>query len=313
MDWTEKPIDVISTGEILIDMIGQQMNHSLSETEDFQRFLGGSPANVALNLNSLKLNVRFVGSIGHDGLGKYILNEFESNKLSIENLRLDQTLPTSIIIVSKTSGTPEFMPYRAADYHIQESQFTKRLLQQTKVFHTTCFALSKQPAQEAILKAARQAKNFGAELSIDLNYAPQIWSNKAEAVAVIQKYLQLNPLLKISEDDVNRLLDTSLSHQEIFDYFQSKLGVNRIYLTLGSQGVKYLDKHGKIIHLAAQPIKYVKDATGAGDAFWSGFLYGYTKSLSQEKCLKLGLKLAAIKLQNIGGLPKDLKDFYDTF
>ncbi len=311
MDWTEKPIDLITSGEILIDMIGQQINQPLSEAKKFHRFLGGSPANVAFNLNSLKLSVRFIGCIGQDGLGKFVLNEFECKNLSTESLRQDKDLPTSIVIVSKTSGTPEFIPYRAADYHIQDSQFTKKLLQQTKVFHTTCFALSRQPAQDSILKAARQAKDFGAELSIDLNYAPQIWSNKAEANNVIKKYLQLNPLLKISEDDVNRLLDASLSHIEIFDYFQNKLGVNRIYLTLGSQGVKYLDKHGKIIHLPAQPIKDIKDVTGAGDAFWSGFLYGFTKSFSQEKCLKLGLKLAAIKLQHVGSLPMNLKSFLE--
>ena len=72
MDWIEKPIDVISTGEILIDMIGQHMNQPLSKTRDFQKFLGGSPANVAFNLSKLKRKVVFVGCIGQDGLGEFI-------------------------------------------------------------------------------------------------------------------------------------------------------------------------------------------------------------------------------------------------
>jgi fructokinase len=258
MDWTEKPIDVISTGEILIDMIGQQMNHPLSETQDFQRCLGGSPANVAFNLNALKLNVLFVGCVGQDGFGDYISNEFQAQNLSSEGLRQDKNMPTSIILVSKTSGTPDFIPYRGADCCIQNSQFDKQLLQQTKVFHTTCFALSKQPAQDSILKAAKQAKKFGAEISIDLNYASKIWPDKTEAQAVIAEFLNLNPLLKISEDDVVRLLGESLNHDEIFNYFQSEFNLSRIYLTLGSQGVKYLNKQGKIIHLPAQPIKEVK-------------------------------------------------------
>jgi fructokinase len=311
MDWIEKPIDVISAGEILIDMIGQQMNSPLSETKDFKRFMGGSPANVAFNLHTLKRNVHFVGSIGQDGLGEFILKCFEQKKLPIEGIHQSENAPTSIILVSKTSGTPDFIPYRVADFQIHDKQFNEDTLQQTKVFHTTCFALSKKPAQDSILKAAKKASQFGAQLSIDLNYAPEIWPNKTEALAVITKYLNLNPLLKISEDDVTRLLGESLNHDEIFVYFQKKFNLNQIYLTLGSKGVKYLSKKGDIIHFPAQPIKAVKDATGAGDAFWSGFLYGFTKGFKQEKCLKLGLKLASIKLQHLGGLPKDLEAFYD--
>lgn len=307
MDWTEKPIDVISTGEILIDMIGQQMNQPLSKTKNFQRFLGGSPANVAFNLHALKSNVRFIGCIGQDGMGEYVLKHFQSKNLSPKGLNQIEVAATSVILVSKTSATPDFIPYRAADFQIHDNQFDESLLQQTKVFHTTCFALSKEPAQKSILKAAKRAKDFGADLSIDLNYTSKIWPDKAEAQVVISEYLELNPLLKISEDDVVRLLGESLSHDEIFDYFQSKFNLSQIYLTLGSEGVKYLDKHLKIIHLKAEPIKDVKDVTGAGDAFWSGFLYGFTKGFNQKKCLKIGLKLASIKLQNIGGLPKDIK------
>ncbi len=313
MDWIEKPIDVISTGEILIDLIGQQMNHSLSETQEFHRFLGGSPANVAFNLHALKSNVRFVGSIGLDGMGEYVLKSFKNKNLSIKSLNQSKDAPTSIILVSKTSSTPEFIPYRAADFQIHDKQFDEIMLKQAKVFNTTCFALSKSPARDSILKAAKKAKQFGAELCIDLNYASKIWPDKAEAQSVIAEYFKLNPLLKISEDDVSRLLGKSLKHQEIFEYFQNNFNLSCIYLTLGSQGVKYLDKQGKIIHLPAQPIEEVKDATGAGDAFWSGFLYGYTKGQPQEECLKLALKLASIKLQHVGGLPKDMKEFFDNF
>jgi len=304
MDWTEKPIDVISTGEILIDMMGQQMNRPLSETQDFLKIPGGSPANVAFNLHQLKRKVVFVGCIGQDGLGEFILKCFQGKNLSTDGLCQCEDAPTSIILVSKTSGTPDFVPYRGADFQIHDNQFDESLLRQTQVFHTTCFALSKKPAQDSILKAAQKAKKYGAQISIDLNYATKIWPDKAEAQAVIGEFLQLNPLLKISEDDVQRLLGKKLSHDEIFNYFQNKFQLNKIYLTLGSQGVKYLNEQGKIVHLPAQPIDEVKDATGAGDAFWSGFLYGFTQNFSQEQCLKMGLKLAAIKLQHVGGLPE---------
>jgi len=60
------------------------------------------------------------------------------------------------------------------------------------------------------------------------------------------------------------------------------------------------------MHLPAIKIDDVQDATGAGDAFWSGFLFAYIKEKPVEKCLKVALKLAALKLQNVGRLPDNI-------
>jgi len=62
----------------------------------------------------------------------------------------------------------------------------------------------------------------------------------------------------------------------------------------------------KQIILPAEKVERVMDATGAGDAFWSGFLFAYTKNFEIERCVKIALSLAAIKLQNIGRLPKNV-------
>ena len=173
------------------------------------------------------------------------------------------------------------------------------MLKKAKVFHTTCFALSKNPARDSILKAAKIAHKHDCKLSIDLNYSSKIWPDRNEAQQVISTYLKVNPLLKISEDDVNRWLDTNLSDVEIFEYFKTNFGVDNIYLTLGSKGVKFLDQKEEIIHIPAKKIDSVKDATGAGDAFWSGFLFGYTQGFDEERCVKMALRLAAIKLADM--------------
>jgi len=55
------------------------------------------------------------------------------------------------------------------------------------------------------------------------------------------------------------------------------------------------------------------DATGAGDAFWSGFLYDYIKEKPIEECLTIALKLAALKLQNIGRLPNNINVITQLF
>ena len=207
--------------------------------------------------------------------------------------------------MSRSEGTPDFIPYREADYQIDENQITTETLKKTKVFHTTCFALSRKPARETILKKAEEAFNLGCTLSIDLNYARKLWGSQDEALKVIKAYCKFNPLVKISEDDMLRFFERELPHEEIFHFFHNQ-GVDAVCLTLGSKGVKLSQKGKKVIEKPAVKIEKVMDATGAGDAFWSGFLFAYINKKSVEECLEVALKLAALKLQNVGRLPDNI-------
>ncbi|WP_299109273.1 carbohydrate kinase family protein [uncultured Winogradskyella sp.] len=300
-----KNIDILCVGEVLIDFIGHQKDVQINNTRDYHRYLGGSPTNVAMNSARLGLNSRMVASIGDDGFGEYVferLNEVGVNTESI--FKIDKT-PTSVIFVSRTQNTPEFIPYREADFVILEKQIPTELLSVTNIFHTTCFALSKNPAQTTILKKAEEAFNLGCQLSIDINYADELWANKEEALRVIKAYCKFNPLIKISEDDMLRFFERTLPHNDIFKFFHNE-GVDTICLTLGSKGVKLSQKNKELIQLPAIKVENVMDATGAGDAFWSGFLFAYIKEKPVEECLKVALQLAALKLQNVGRLPDNI-------
>ena len=67
-----------------------------------------------------------------------------------------------------------------------------------------------------------------------------------------------------------------------------------------------LSQKGKeIIYKPAISLVNVIDVTGAGDAFWAGFLYGYIKKHNMEQCVSFGLELAYIKLQHVGHLPEN--------
>lgn len=301
----KKNIDILCVGELLIDFIGHQNNVLINETRDYHRYLGGSPANVAMNCKRLGLTSLLVSTLGFDGFGEYAINRLNEIGINTNYTKRTNKDSTSVIFVSRSNGTPDFIPYRSADYNIKEDQIPKDILLQTKIFHTTCFALSKKPAQTTILKKAKEAFNFDCILSIDINYARELWESKEEALSVIKEYCTYNPLIKISEDDMLRLFERKLPHQEIFDYFHN-LGVDIVCLTLGSKGVKLSQKGKELIQLPAIKIDKVMDATGAGDAFWSGFLFAYIQNKDIKECLNIALNLAALKLQNVGRLPDNI-------
>lgn len=301
----KKDIDILCVGETLIDFIGHEVDARIDQTRDYHRYLGGSPTNVAMNMARLGMNVRLASTVGKDGFGNYVKQKLEENEVNISLVRFDKK-PTSIIMVSKTTGTPDFIPYREADVHILESQIPEEVLKRTRMYHTTAFAMSKNPARTTILTKAREAHAAGCTLSIDINYSPRIWPDREEAFQTFKEYCSYNPLVKVSEDDMERLFGEKKTHQEIFDFFHNDMNVDTVCLTLGKDGVTLSRKHKKDISLPAERVDKILDATGAGDAFWSGFLFAYSQEFELERCLKVALSLAAIKLQNVGRLPQNV-------
>ncbi len=297
-----KTIDILCIGELLIDFIGHEKNASITDTKNYHRFLGGSPTNVAVNAARLGLKSAIVASCGQDGLGDFIVGKLIDDNVETSFINRSSGLPTSIILVSKSLDTPDFTAYREADCVIPDGIITDELLKSSKIYHTTCFALSKNPARTTILKAAKRASELGIQLSIDLNYSEKIWPNRDEAKDVIKEYLSYNPLLKLSIDDCYRYFNGHKTDKEIFDYFH-KIGVTTICLTKGKDGVSVSDLKNGLIHQDAIQIKDIKDVTGAGDAFWTGFLFAQINNKSLLNSITIAQKLATIKLQNVGRLP----------
>lgn len=301
-----KEIDILCVGEVLIDFIGLQTNKSILHTTEYARFLGGSPTNVAINASKIGLKSHLVATCGNDGLGEFIIDELKTLKLETSNVKIVDDKATSIILVSKSTETPDFISYRTTDYNITKEQLPIEIINKAKIFHTTCFALSKKPAQKTILNRAKKAYKLGLQLSIDINFSEKIWNDREKAKNILKRYLKYKPLVKLSNDDCFRLFNEVKNDDFIFDYFH-KQGAKIICLTKGNAGVVVSDINNGIISQEAVKIKKVVDTTGAGDAFWTGFLYAQLKSKTLKESIKIAQELASYKIQNIGAIPNDFE------
>ncbi len=301
---------LLAVGELLADFIGTEICDSLYDTSSFERFHGGSPANLALNMKMLGFNTAVVSCIGNDNLGKYVLDQIQKTGVDISHVHTDLAEPSSMVLVSRTTGTPDFIPYRGADKMLLESYLPDELLTDTTIFHTTCWPLSKNPAQKTVLDAAKRARKNNCILSLDLNYAHRVWPDKSEAHAVVKEYVSNGALVKLSEDDAERFFG-DISESQIFETLKN-WGATLICYTLGAKGSRVITTEGDWSY-AAQAVE-VKDATGAGDAFWSGFLTAYVDGHTPQACAKAGVNMAATKLQHVGPLqnPIDKNDIYNS-
>jgi sugar/nucleoside kinase (ribokinase family) len=297
-----KKYALLSVGELLADIIGTEIQESILDTAIFERFQGGSPANMAANMARLGMNSAIVSCVGNDNLGVFLKNEVAKTGIDVSYIVTDPVQPTSIVIVSRTKATPDFIAYRTADRMIQSHHIPDDLLANAAIFHTTCFALSQEPAQSAIVDAAKRANELGCRVSLDANYAPQIWQDRQQAWETISAYCSNHALVKLSEDDAERIYGQKVSEEQVIKDFHG-MGADLVCFTKGGDGstISY-EKGSKVIHLGVKPIEVI-DATGAGDAFWAGFLTAWTEGKTVEICANAGGNLAALKLSTKGPLP----------
>jgi sugar/nucleoside kinase (ribokinase family) len=295
-----RPIDILSAGELLVDFITAEFAQTLDEASLFKRIPGGSPANLAMNMARLGNNTMLAACVGNDDMGSVLRNYVERVGVDVTYVaQVDE--PTTLILVTRSADVSNFQPYRGADYQFSIRQFPFQRFEEISIFHTTCFALSKQPAQQVILQAAEKAKRAGCQLSIDANYSDKIWPDRRDAQRVITEFSRLNAMIKISDVDWARLYENETPVPEaVIDHFL-KMGAAEVCFTLGEKGCWV--GNGEEKHFLPARHVEVKDTTGAGDAFWSGYLTARLDGRSMVECSIAGRKMAELKLSHFGPLP----------
>lgn len=299
---TSRPYTLLAVGELLADFIGHYVATSLLDSVDFRRFQGGSPANMAANMARLGNKTAMIACVGNDNIGRYVTREISETGVDTQFIAVDPLEPTTIVLVSRTAGTPDFVAYRHADCQLVPSQIPNSLLEQAQIFHTTCFALSHQPAQDTIVDAAKRAQAAGCQVSIDANYAPAIWPDRKQAWRVLTDYCSSGALVKLSEDDAFRLYGEKPTTDRILSDFHD-MGALIICLTLGREGSIVSYENGAQRSVIPGKKVDVVDVTGAGDAYWAGFLTAFVDGKDPEQCAKSGAVLAQMKLTRQGPLP----------
>lgn len=295
--------DLLSAGELLVDLITAEFVQTLDEATLFKRMPGGSPANLCMNMARLGNSTMLVSSVGKDDMGEVLKNYVARLGVDVSYVtQVDE--PTTLILVTRSAAVSNFQAYRGADSMLSIRQFPYGRFEDTSIFHTTCFALSKHPAQSVIMEAAERAHRAGCQLSIDANYAEKIWPDQKEAKRLIAELCRLGALVKISDVDWERLYGEPQSPEAVIEHFL-KMGATEICYTLGDKGLWVADDDAA--HFLPSRQVEVKDTTGAGDAFWAGYL---TARLDGKPILDravAGRKMAEIKLGHFGPLPDRLE------
>lgn len=296
----QSSIDVVTIGETLVDFISTETVTGLRYAETFRRYLGGSPANIAVNVAKLGGRSAVISKTGIGAFGQYLKAELNMHGVSTEYLVMDHRVHTSFIFVSKTTGTPEFEPSRNGDYKLTPEEVSITAIERAKIVHASTFALSRKPCRHAVRKTLRLADKQGKIVSFDPNYSPIVWPNYKKAQKIVREIYQYTTITKSSLDDVHRFFGTGET-PETYIKMLHDLGPKTVVFTMGEGGSLVSHQNQILAYLPARKIEVV-DVTGAGDAFWAGFLMALLDNHPLETCLLFAREVVEMKLMHVGPL-----------
>jgi fructokinase len=268
----------VCLGEALIDFVSMQAGLSLVEAAEFEKNPGGAPANVAVGLARLGVGSAFMGKVGADEFGDFLIQVFEDEGVDTNGVVLTAEARTGLAFVAVAhSGEREFLFYRhpSADmlYTLAEVNTSAELIRSADCFHFGSNSLTSEPARSATMGALAIASRSGVRISYDPNIRVHMWPDEESARNEAMKASSYANWIKLSEEEL-----LFLSQQDSLERGAERLWHDRLQLlvvTQGARGCRYFTTtdRGRVSGFAVR----VADTTGAGDGFMAGMLFGLTQ------------------------------------
>lgn len=299
----ENAMDIICIGEMLIDFTPGKTPRSYTANP------GGAPANVAIAAARNGLDAAFLGILGNDDFGRLLRDTLKQDNVRILCPTLtDEAVTTLAFVTLYEDGERSFTFARkpGADILLSEADIKEEDIENCRMLHGGSVSLSDSPSKDAVYKAMKMASGKGRLVSFDINYRDMIWHDLARCKKEVGKILPFVDLLKISDEELY-----FVGGEENIPAFMEQNKIRVLIETLGAKGAKYFFE-GKSGMAAGRSVHAV-DATGAGDAFWGGFLSSIlmegiqdAKAITEEmvkKALVYGNVSGSLCVQKMGGIP----------
>ncbi len=294
--------EVLGVGETLVDFISTKQSTSLKTAEEFQRFLGGEVANVAVYASKLGARSAVLSKVGEDRFGEFLEESLQYHGVSTNHLLKTTQLPTTSVFIAKTTGVPDFQVNRGADSQLTIHDIPEDLVKHARIVHTSCFALAREPSRSAVSRTLRLAKKHHKIVTLDPNYNPRIWPDKDEAWEVLAQIMDYITIVKPSLEDARLLFDPNLDETELesacLERFHD-LGAEVVIVTR-SGGMVTVSDGDHVERVGPLPLVKVASVIGGSDAFWAGLLVARLDGKGWNDAVCFAHRVAALKLQDVG-------------
>ncbi|MFK0255577.1 5-dehydro-2-deoxygluconokinase [Streptomyces sp. NPDC090445] len=284
--------DLITMGRIGVDLYPLRTGVPLAEADTFGKFLGGSPANVAVAAARLGRRTALISRTGADPFGEYLRAELRRFGVDDRWVAEVAAYPTPLTFCEMFP--PDRFPlyfYRlpkAPDLEIGPDELDPAALRAARVFWMTGTGLSAQPSRAATL-AALEARGKAGITVFDLDWRPMLWEEDPA-----KPYAQALGLATVAVGNTQECeVATGESDPHAAARALLAAGVELAVVKRGPEGVLAVHRDGTVAEAAPLEVEVV-NGLGAGDAFGGALCHGLLAGWDLPRVLRYANAAGAI-------------------
>ncbi|SPF81961.1 bifunctional 5-dehydro-2-deoxygluconokinase/5-dehydro-2-deoxyphosphogluconate aldolase [Pseudoprimorskyibacter insulae] len=317
---TDKTLDVITIGRAGVDLYGAQIGGRLEDMGSFEKYIGGSPTNIACGTARLGLKSALISRVGDEHMGRFIREELERHGVNTAGVKTDPDRLTALVILGiRDEEQFPLIFYRenCADMALCEDDIDEALIASSRSVVPTGTHLSNPRTKAAVLKALELARKHGVKTALDIDYRPNLWGvaghgdgesrfvESAEVTAKLMETLHYFDLIVGTEEEFH----IAGGSTDTIDALRAVRKVSGATLVCkrGAKGAVAFE--GAIPDSLDDgqtgpgfPIE-VFNVLGAGDGFFSGLLKGWLDGEDWPTALKYANVCGAFAVSRHGCTP----------
>ena len=315
-----KTLDVITIGRAGVDLYGTQIGGRLEDMGSFEKYIGGSPTNIACGTARLGLKSALISRVGDEHMGRFIREQLVREGVNVDGVITDPERLTALVILGiRDEEQFPLIFYRenCADMALCEDDIDEAFIASTRSVLATGTHLSNVKTEAAVIKALEMARKHGARTALDIDYRPNLWGvaghgdgesrfvESAAVTAKLQKSLHFFDLIVGTEEEFH-IAGGSTNTIEALRAVR-KVSDATLVCKRGAAGAVAFE--GDIPDSLDDgqtgpgfPIE-VFNVLGAGDGFFSGLMKGWLDGEDWPTALKYANACGAFAVSRHGCTP----------
>ena len=294
-----RPYDLVLLGRVAVDFNPVDYFQPLEECTTFKKYVGGSPANIAVGAARHGMKIGFFARVSDDQLGDFVTHFFEKEGVDTSRIRRctggEKIGLTFTEILSRDESS--ILMYRncIADLQLHPDDIDEDYIKNTKALLISGTSLAASPSREAALKAVMLAKRFGTKVIFDVDYRSYSWKNMDEVsiyYALIARDADIIMGSREEFDLMEKLIEPGRTDLQTARYWHRR-SAKIVIIKHGKKGSTAYTCDGKQYTVRPFPVEALK-SFGGGDGYGAGFLYGLYSGWDMYDCLEFGCAQASM-------------------
>ncbi|MFH0257908.1 5-dehydro-2-deoxygluconokinase [Vibrio rumoiensis] len=297
----DRKLDAIVLGRAGVDLYAREFNTDMADTSGFNKFVGGSAANIAVAVSRLGGRTGFIGCVANDAFGDYVKGYMQEQGINLDGMMTDDTgSRTSVAFTEMKPSDCTVLIYRnnASDLTIKPEQVSADYIASSKTLVVTGTALSESPSREATLIAMEHARRAGTIVILDVDYRPYSWRTDVDASIYYGIAAGLSDIVIGNREEFD-MMETVLApgNQDDDQTAERFLRENTqvVVIKAGELGSKVYCKGGYKFEQGIFRVK-VNKPFGSGDSFAGGLIWTLINDGELEDGVRHGSAAAAINV-----------------